>query len=86
MPQTVNTMTLASIPEGSRPEEFLTGAGLEGMYARELAAMAADDPQRSVIEAAHRAARKAAAAEAESVAEYTEKTAAELAAAGKKNK
>ena len=86
MPLTAATMTLDSVPEGSRPEEFLTDAGLAALYERELAALPEGDDRRPEMARRLSAARKAAFDGAESVDLYTLESEAELAKAKKKAK
>ncbi len=58
--KTADTMTAKDLPEGTRPEEFLTDAGLAGFYERELESMKANDPRRAEVAAQAARAKLAA--------------------------
>ena len=53
-------MTLADVPEGMRPEAFLTDRKLAELYDRELAALSDDDPGYAEMRQKRNSARRAA--------------------------
>lgn len=61
MPKTKDTISLADIPAGRDPAEFLKDEDLAKFYERELAALPADDEGRPALIAKVRAARISAA-------------------------
>lgn len=77
-PRIATAATMTDVPKGARPEEFLTDEDLVGFYARQLEGMAEDDPAREETVAAHRRARRAAAANAEAIREAQEDAELEL--------
>ena len=76
MAQTAKTMALETVPEGTHAGEFLADEDLAAMYARELAALPADHPDRAAVAALARSSRRAAALTKATLAELAE--AAEL--------
>ena len=78
MTQTAKTMALETVPEGTHAGEFLADEDLAAMYARELAALPADHPDRAAMAALARSSRRAAALTKATLAELAEADAAEL--------
>ncbi len=79
---TAATMTAADLPEGARPEQFLTDADMVGYRQRELDAIPAGDPRRPDAVRALKQSMKAALITSENIAEADALAAEELAAAG----
>lgn len=81
MVETAQTMTSASLPEGSRPEEFLRDADLAAYHERELAAADPADDGYEALRRTARQARRSARMTALAMAEAADDAADELAAA-----
>lgn len=69
--KTAQTLTLADIPDGLDPAEFLNDADLAAFYERAAAALPADDPKKADLVKAAKSAGRGAAQVAFNVSEQT---------------
>lgn len=69
MVQTAATQTPEAIPDGLRPEEFLTDADLVGFYQRQIDLLDEDDLERAELQAKATRAKVAAAMTEQGIAE-----------------